>query len=280
VTALYRLSGAGNDFLALVEPEAPPAAETIRAWCRRGVSLGADGVVALRRAAGGASGVELDYWNADGGWAALCVNATRSAAQLAFELGWAEGRVTVRTGAGPFGARRVSSDEVELEMAPAEGSPRAITLVVDGRALSCWAFTVGVPHVVLPWVDELGSCPVAALGPPIRRHAELGPPGANVNFVRFEAPHGLDIRTYERGVEAETLACGSGVLAAVAVGVATGALALPVRARTKGGFPLTVAGASAGGAITRWSMAGDARVLARLEAFPAAVHLPAAPTWE
>jgi diaminopimelate epimerase len=93
MTELFRTSGAGNDFLALVEPAAPPAPEVIRAWCARGVSLGADGVFTIRRAPGNygepTTAIDMTYWNADGGEAALCVNATRCAAQLAFHLGWA-----------------------------------------------------------------------------------------------------------------------------------------------------------------------------------------------
>jgi len=284
MSELFRVSGAGNDFLALVEPPAPPAPETIRAWCRRGVSLGADGVFTVRREADAAT-IAMVYWNADGGEAALCVNATRCAAQLAFQLGWAEREVTVRTGAGPFAARRISDAEIALEMAPPEGpegSARAVTLAVAGRELAGWAHTVGVPHAIVPWDDDLASCPVAELGPPIRRHAQFGATGVNANFVRFAGPHDLDIRTFERGVEAETLACGSGVLAAVAVGVWTGKLELPVRARTKGGFVLTVDGeiAADGKRIARWTMAGDARVLARLETFPGAEQALPEPLWD
>jgi diaminopimelate epimerase len=269
LSELFRLSGAGNDFLALVEPATAPSKEVIRDWCRRGVSLGADGVFVIRREGGGDL-VAMDYFNADGGWAALCVNGTRCAAQLAFHLGWSEEALTVRTGAGPFVARRLSSEEVELEMAPPEMVPRAVTLDVAGGEVHGFALVVGVPHAVIPWTEGLGNCPVATLGPPIRRHPQLGADGANANFVRFVAPHELEIRTWERGVEGETLACGSGVLAAVAVGVSTGALELPVRARTQGGFVLTVDGQAAGGVVTRWTMAGDARLLARLDTFPGA----------
>jgi diaminopimelate epimerase len=277
LTELFRVSGAGNDFLALAEPAAAPAAETIRAWCRRGVSLGADGVFTLKREENGA--VEMVYWNADGGQAALCVNATRCAAQLACELGWAAGELTIRTGAGPFAARRVSAHEVELEMSPPESAPEPMSLSVEGGKLSAWSLVVGVPHAVIPWDDDLGRCPVATLGPPIRRHPAF-PDGANANFVRWRGPHRFDIRTWERGVEGETLACGSGVLAAVATGVAAGTLELPARARTKGGFELTVDGEAAGGAVTRWTMAGDARVLARGEVFPAAGQPLPPPAWE
>lgn len=280
---LYRTTGAGNDFLALVEPDANPSAETIRAWCRRGVSLGADGVFAIRRAAGedgGSTTVDMTYWNADGGEAALCVNATRCAAQLAFHLGWAENHVAVHTGAGPFQARRISNDAIELEMEPAEDAPREVTLPAAGRELAGWAVTVGVPHAVIPCEDDLARCPVATLGPPLRRHEQFGAAGANANFVRFAGPHDLDIRTWERGVEGETLACGSGVLAAVAAGVASGVLELPVRARTKGGFVLTVDGESESGTIARWTMAGDARILARLDTLPGAEQPLPAQAWD
>lgn len=284
VTELFRTSGAGNDFLALVEPAAPPAPEAIRAWCARGVSLGADGVFTIRRASesgdgGAARAIDLVYWNADGGEAALCVNATRCAAQLAFQLGWSDRALTVNTGAGPFAARQVSTAEIELEMAPPTGEARAVSFSDE---LDGWAMTVGVPHAVVDWNDDLASCPVRDLGPTIRRHELFGDAGANANFVRFATRHDLDIRTFERGVEGETLACGSGILAAVAVGVSTGKLELPVRARTKGGFVLTIDGAIAadGKHIARWTMAGDARVLARVETFASAEQPLPAPLWE
>jgi diaminopimelate epimerase len=278
---LYRTTGAGNDFLALVEPAANPSAGTIRAWCRRGVSLGADGVFVVRRERSGGEGmtaVAMDYWNADGGEAALCVNATRCAAQLAFHLGWTAERVTVRTGAGPFAARRRGDDVIELELAPPSDEPRALGFTDQHGG---WAMTVGVPHAIIRWNDDLATCPVDDLGQRVRRLPCFGAAGANANFVRFPSAHELEIRTFERGVEAETLACGSGVLAAVAVGVATGVLELPVRGLTKGGFVLVVDGETAadGRHIARWTMAGDARILARLQTCEAAEQPLPEPAW-
>jgi diaminopimelate epimerase len=281
VTELFRLSGAGNDFLALSEPEHAPSPERIRAWCRRGVSLGADGVFVLRRQ-DPPGNVRMDYFNADGGKAALCLNGTRCAAQLAFHLGWAGDEVRIRTGAGTLLARRLSDGEVELEVPPPSASPRAIELELPAgpsTRLRGWFLMVGVPHAVIPWEGALGDCPVATLGPHVRRDPTF-PEGANADFVTYRSPHELEIRTFERGVEAETLACGTGVLAAVAAGVASGRLELPVEARTKGGFLLTVAGEADGGTIRRWTLAGDARVLSRGEALPGAeATLPAAPDW-
>ena len=121
VTDYFRLSGGGNDFLALVEPGREPSADQIRAWCARGLSLGADGLFLLRRSPAGA---RMDYFNADGRPAALCVNGTRCAARLALELGWAADDLVVETGAGPVAARRAADDAIALTLpvptAPAE----------------------------------------------------------------------------------------------------------------------------------------------------------------
>ena len=278
MSELFRLSGAGNDFLALVEPAAPPTPERIRAWCRRGVSLGADGVFALRRDDDD-DGVVMDYFNADGGAADLCVNGTRCAAQLAFHIGWAERHVRVRTPAGVLLARRLSEGEIELEVPLPESPPRTVTLAIGGREIAAVALTVGVPHAVITWPEDLASCPVAELGPPVRHHAEF-PQGANANFVRYPSPHELEIRTYERGVEAETLACGTGVLASVAAGVAALQLTLPVRALTRGGFVVTVSGEATEGVLQSWTIAGDARVLSCMETFAGAENeLAPPPPW-
>ena len=280
MTPFYKVSGAGNDFIALVEPAVRPSADDVRAWCRRGLSLGADGLFALERAGSGAA--RMTYWNADGGEAALCLNGTRCAARLALELGWAaaDGLLTVETGAGPFAARRVAPAEIVVEVPPLAAPPEVREVEVDGRRHRGWAVTVGVPHFVLEQPGGVADAPVATLGAALRRHPAFGAAGTNVDFARFAAPARLEVRSFERGVEAETLACGTGVLAAVAAGLAAGRLALPAEAATRGGFVLTVDGEGEGGLPRRWSLAGDARIVARGEISPGAAALPAAPPWE
>lgn len=281
----YRLSGAGNDFLALAEPEVEVTAAQVRAWCRRGVSLGADGLMVLRRRG---EGVAMDYFNADGQPADLCLNGTRCAARLAFHLGWARGRVEIVTGVGPLEARSAGDQRVALEAPPLTELPRELTVELDGDSgpadgdlVEGWWVAVGVPHFVLPWRRDLATAPVAELGPRLRRHPACGPAGANVHFVRYPGPGRLEIRSYERGVEAETLACGTGVLAAVAVGLLIRRLELPVRALTRGGFELEVAGETGGGSRLpeRWSLTGDARLLAEGRLTGEAADLPAPPGW-
>jgi diaminopimelate epimerase len=276
MTAFFKLSGSGNDFLALAEPASDPSPEQVRAWCRRGVSEGADGVFVLRRS--GAGVVAMSYHNADGTTADLCLNGTRCAARLAFTLGWARDAVTVATGCGPLAARALGDDRIEIEVPPADAPPERLELAAEGRRWVGWRVVVGVPHLVVPWPEGLAAAPVATAGRALRQHPDLAPAGANVDFVRFPDPRRLEIRTYERGVEAETLACGTGVLAAAAVGLARGDARLPLTAITAGGFELTVDGDPAS-AVHRWSLAGDARLVTRGELLPAAEAAPAPPVW-
>lgn len=268
MTRFFKVSGSGNDFLALVEEDAPPP-EAIQAWCRRGVSLGADGLFVLRRAP---DGVVMDYFNSDGYPADLCLNGTRCAAQLAFHLGWAEEAVTIRTGAGTVAARRGDETRVTLELAAPE-TPRELVLDVDGIRCAGYAVRVGVPHFVLPWPESLDLAPVDSLGRQIRHHPAFEE-GANVNFVRYPDGHRMYIRTFERGVEAETLSCGSGILAGAAVGLHIGRSELPLRVSVQGGFELEV-----GSTDSAWLLGGDARVVAEGTLLDGAAVSPPPPAW-
>jgi len=271
----FKLSGGGNDFLALVEPEPIPPPELIRAWCRRGLSLGADGLFHLERSA---TGARMRYYNADGRPADLCLNGTRCAVRLAVHLGWADGTIEIETGAGPISGRIESAAAVALEL-PVPAQPSEKDLDVGDRRLHGWIVDVGVPHFVVPWPAGLGEAPVVELGPRIRSHATFGDSGTNVDFVRFCERDLLDIRSFERGVEAETLACGTGVLAAAATGVHLELLELPIAARTLGGFLLEVGEGEPRGGSVGWTLTGDARILSHGNLTPEAEQLPRATRW-
>jgi diaminopimelate epimerase len=274
----FRLSGAGNDFLALAEPAADPTAEEIRAWCSRGRSLGADGLFILRRDGGG---VAMEYFNADGLASELCLNGTRCAARLAFHLGWARDEVRIATGSGPVPAQSAGPARVALGLPPLAEPPRELTVELEGRLWEGWRVVVGVPHFVVPWGGEgLATAPVAAVGPLLRRHPAFGAAGANVDFVRYPSAGRLEIRSYERGVEGETLACGTGMIAAAAVGLLTRRSELPLQVLTRGGFELEVGGEPGEGRLPRgWSLTGDARLVAAGTLTPEAASLPSPPEW-
>ncbi len=278
MSAVYKVSGGGNDFLALAGPERDPSADEIRSWCARGLSFGADGLFTLHRVETG--GVRMRYWNADGLPAALCINGTRCAARLALHLGWSEGRFVVATDAGSFSARAVAPTEIALQLPAPEELPRKRAVAVDDQIFEGWFVTVGVPHLVLVWPGSLAQAPVAALGAALRAHPDFAPAGTNVDFVRFPSPNRMEIRSFERGVEAETLACGTGVLAATAVGLQLNIAKLPLQASTLGGFTLTVDGQTVDTALRNWSLAGDARILGSVELTPeAGLPAPPAPQW-
>jgi len=270
----FKLSGGGNDFLALAEPEGDPRPREIERWCARGTSEGADGLFVLRRRG---TAIRMTYANADGHRAALCLNGTRCAARLAFHLGWASGTTTIETDAGEFLATDLAPHTVELEIPrpPEPGASRR--LAVDGEDWEATSLDVGVPHLVLLWEGAMREAPLARLGPRLRAHPDLGAAGTNVDFARFPDPHRLELRSFERGVEAETLACGTGVLAAVAVGLGRQIARLPVTAMTLGGFEIVVR--EVPGRPDNWAMSGDARLISAGELAAGAAVSPTPPEW-
>ncbi len=272
----YKASGAGNDFVVLVEPAREPSAEEIRTLCTRGLSLGADGVLALERLEQG--GIRLHHWNNDGGRSDFCLNGSRCAIQLAASLGLApeDGFFRLRTDSGDIEGRRLDQHRAAL-LLPAgfAGEPRPLSLEVFGRQHEGFFVRVGVPHFVLPWAQTLAEVPLVELGSRLRHHPELGPGGANVNFVRWVSAESFEIRTFERGIEGETLACGSGVVATFRAGRLSGQLGEMASALTSGGFRLKL-GEAEGGQL---EIAGDARLVARGEWLEGARVLPDPPRW-
>lgn len=256
----FCLSGGGNDFLALVEPTRDPSRQQIVSWCRRGLSVGADGLFILRRRSDLA--VELAYWNSDGTAGDLCLNATRCAARLAHHLGWATDRLQIHTPAAAIKAQLHGDDQVEVHVPLPASEPAPRRLRLDNQEVEGWLLTIGVPHLVVTSSDSLAAIDVPSLGRALRYHSGLAPAGANVNFVRFPKTGTLEIRTYERGVENETLACGTGVLASTYVGLQNQQASLPMEVITLGGLPATVQGALEGGRLRSWSLIGDARLVA------------------
>ncbi len=259
---LLKAEGAGNDFILgfgswAKRLERDP--DMIRRLCRRHMGIGADGTLAVFPLDGG-DGVRTVYRNADGSLARFCANGTRCAARAAVEILGQGARLTVLTGWGPIPAV-VAGAAVSIELPPPDEAPRRLVLSVADRSWKGWLAQVGVRHVVIP-VEDVGGLDVRAVGPVIRRHPDLGPGGANVNFVQPLPGGRLQVRSFETGVEAETLSCGSGVVASALAWLAdhpTQALGCSVRS----GDELTVE--PLGDAPSCPSrLTGPARILAEL----------------
>jgi diaminopimelate epimerase len=271
-----KMSGAGNDFLVFTGassqtvPVGPRGAAAIRRLCARGTGVGADGVLFVHRAphADGRPRVIADYFNADGGQARFCANGTRCAARLAHIALGVPREMTVVTGWGDVEASVGEGSEtgqVTLGLPEPVALGRVLTALGMGAGRLSRAAVeviVGVPHLVVFPVDGIGvdALDVAAYGPPLRHHPEM-PEGANVNFVERLGPSALAVRTYERGVEAETLACGSGVVASAVAACMPGRVAPPVKVRTRSGETLTVDFRIEGRAAHGIKLTGDARIV-------------------
>jgi diaminopimelate epimerase len=236
-----KMHGAANDFV-VVDHRAPFLPEPLAVWvrdvCHRRRGVGADGVLLLE------SDVEFDfsmrYFNADGEPAEFCGNGARCLARLGLDLGLGRGgEVRFRTAAGvKRGRRSADGKDIELEFGRIETPSAPMTIEAAGRAFVGRLIHSGVPHFVTE-VDHLDVVPVAEWGSAIRHHARFGAPGANVDFIARLAPGRIAMRTYERGVEGETLACGSGAMAS-ALWASEAGDPSPVRVRTAGGDELRV----------------------------------------
>lgn len=261
----FKMSGSGNDFVFVDARSEPPgnleSSDTIQAVCARGSGVGADGIVFLRNDDDAA--LRIRYLNSDGSLAALCGNATLCATRLAAELGIV-GRdhdFTIATDSGLVIARfRDGLPEIDLQPVtelrecfdaePSEGEHRI------GFAL------VGVPHLVIS-CDDVSRAPVVDRGRRLRHHEKLTH-GANVNFVSRAGADRWRIRTYERGVEAETLACGTGAVASALMLAAWGEALGRCELETKSGRVLRVRHRGADGKLFP-SLSGEARIVFRGE---------------
>ncbi|MBV8226471.1 MAG: diaminopimelate epimerase [Verrucomicrobia bacterium] len=234
-----KMNGAGNDFV-LIDNRSGALKLTrdqIAFLCDRHRGIGADGVL-LAEPATGAADFRMRYYNNDGGEAEMCGNGARCFSRFLNSIAGPLSQISFETRAGIIRAE-IEGEHVKLGM----GRPRDLllnrTLDVGGVKLSTHFVNTGVPHVVT-FVDDTESTPVEVWGAEIRFHAAFRPNGTNANFVEELEPGKLAIRTYERGVEAETLACGTGVIAAALIYSALSNAPAPLRLRVRGGDWLEV----------------------------------------
>ena len=235
-----KMSGSGNDFI-LIDHRDPflkddGLKDFIRKACRRRISVGADGLILIERSQ--KADFKWRFYNADGSEAEMCGNGGRCAARFAYLKGIAGPSLKLETLAGILSAQ-VEGKRVKLEMTRPFGLKLDEALLIDGKEQVYSSINTGVPHVVL-FVEDLEGLDIIPIGRAIRFHSHFSPAGTNVNFIQLEKGSQLSIRTYERGVEDETLACGTGVVAAALVAAFKGLVRSPVSIKTRGGEVLAV----------------------------------------
>ncbi|MEY3479462.1 MAG: hypothetical protein RIQ71_237 [Verrucomicrobiota bacterium] len=235
-----KMNGAGNDFVVLDNRDGSVALSenAIARLCDRHRGVGADGLLIVEKPEGKAD-FRMRYYNADGREAEMCGNGARCFARFVDKIApTGTGSVNFETPAGVISAT-LRGDEVSLGMSQPGPFATGSELDADGEKLTVYSINTGVPHAVV-LVDDLEGTNVHKTGAALRHHHHFQPRGTNVNFASQLGPQHLAIRTYERGVEAETLACGTGVVAsALTLAALTGAES-PIRVLVKGGDTLTV----------------------------------------
>ena len=259
-----KMSGSGNDFILidnrtnLVDPE--QAAPFVRAVCRRGMSVGADGLILLAADPQGEVDFGWRFFNSDGSESEMCGNGGRCAVRYAMDLGLAGRETAFRTRAGVIRGQVLDNREVRVQLTePSDYRPQ-VRIDIHGEAVYLAYLDAGVPHAVLV-VPDAEAVDVARVGRLVRQHAAFAPRGANVNFVQVLSASDVIIRTYERGVEGETLACGTGCAAAAITLTLADRVKQPVRLRTRGGEVLTVDFTREGDLAMRPTLQGLVRYL-------------------
>ena len=256
----YKMSGSGNDFVvvdAMTSPAdglmLPPA---VQALCARGTGIGADGLVLLEPS--GIADYRMTYLNSDGSRADLCGNASLCSARLASELGLFQGRsFRIETDAGILNARLLD-DGPEIDLQPVVDVRRNLPFRLAPGERAIGYALAGVPHLVVR-VDDSATVDVGERGRSLRNDPSLEH-GANVNFVSCDAGGAWRVRTFERGVEGETLACGTGAVATAILLAEAGEINEVVSLITRAGRALRVRLARDGAG---WlpSLSGEARIV-------------------
>jgi diaminopimelate epimerase len=269
--AFAKMSGAGNTFVVIddrggaVEAALKAAGLTLDGFVIRMCSplygVGADGLILLRPS--DRYDFAWRFFNADGSHANMCGNGARCAARYARLVGLAGDTAAFETGAGVVRAETHGTD-VRVALTPPGPVGPPLSLRLGGETFTGYAIDTGVPHLVIP-VPHVSRVDVEALGSQARHEARFKPAGTNVNFVSVQDDGTLRVRTFERGVEGETMACGTGVTAAALVMAHLGRTGPPVTVVPLSGEALTVSFTREGDAFTRVTIDGPAKVLFRGE---------------
>ncbi len=235
-----KMNGAGNDFI-LIDNRAgriPLQPAQIVRLCDRHKGVGADGVILLVPCASGRADWAWDFYNSDGSSAEMCGNGARCFARFVQQLTGASGKLSFETRAGVITAR-FQDGGVTAGLTPPKDLRLRQRVGLGAGPAEIHSIDTGVPHAVL-FVPDADRAMVLPLGAEIRHHPHFAPRGTNVNFVQALGPGKIRVRTYERGVEGETLACGTGVTASALIAAALRGFPSPVQVQVQSGETLEV----------------------------------------
>jgi diaminopimelate epimerase len=263
----FKMSGSGNDFILIDNREHPVEAaigamavvDFVRAVCQAKVSVGADGLIMIQKAE--RADFAWRFFNADGSEVEMCGNGGRCAARFAFLRGIAGEKMSFETLAGIIDAE-VRGAIVKLRLTDPIDLRIGETLAIDGQDYTVDSINTGVPHAVY-FVDDAAACDVFGRGRKTRYHEHYQPRGTNANFVQLLDRHHLRVRTYERGVEDETLACGTGCVASTLIAAEKGLVEAPVDVRVQSGETLRIHFEKTPNGFVRVYLEGRAKVVSQ-----------------
>jgi len=238
--SFWKMSGSGNDFiiidnrdLSLDVGDLPAFARRI---CARKISVGADGLFLIEPSA--SVDFKWQFFNSDGSRGEMCGNGARCVARWAFFNGVTGAKLSFETLAGIIDAE-VFADTVKVRLTDPSLLQQNVSLVLDGGKCGLDHIDTGVPHAVC-FVESVEAFDVVVTGRQIRQHDYFQPKGTNANFAKVSDLHKMTVRTYERGVEDETLACGTGVVASVLAAAGRNLVDSPVNVTVQSGEILRV----------------------------------------
>jgi diaminopimelate epimerase len=256
-----KLSGSGNDFIFIDNRDrrfdADKMIDFVRKVCRRGLSVGADGLMFIEPSE--RADFKWRFFNSDGSEAEMCGNGSRCAVRFARELGMVEEKASFETLAGVIEAT-IQGNRVKVRLTPPAGFRQGVEVQLQGRTTWLDFLNTGVPHAV-EFVPDVEKAAVREDGRQIRFHPVFAPAGTNANFCQAVSPRALKLRTYERGVEDETLACGTGAVASAILAAARGLVKPPVDVQVRGGEILTIHFEGRGAEVREVHMEGDTRLV-------------------
>ncbi|MDB9741685.1 diaminopimelate epimerase [Akkermansiaceae bacterium] len=253
----YKMNGAGNDFVVIDNRslKISLSKDLIAGLCDRHRGIGADGLLAVEPAEKGAD-YKFRYYNADGGEAEMCGNGARCFGRFTAHLsGEVKNMVSFETIAGTLTAEMIG-DSVKIAMSDPFDLDLDTSCKVDDISVVDFLNT-GVPHAV-SFIDDLASADIKKLGATVRYHERFAPNGTNANFYRVVSQSHIAIRTYERGVEDETLACGTGMCASALIHHLKTGDASPIKVDVAGGDTLEIGFEKDGDSFKNVTLSGPA----------------------